>query len=207
MGRIIYFVAGKKNSAYINLTPRYACTNDCVFCDKKALEKSTGNELYLEKEPALEEVVAKINEHAASAKEFVFCGVGEPLLYLDNVLKITKHIKKEYGAKVRINTNGQAYLLYPKRDVVSLLEAAGVDTLSISLNATNESDYNRLHRPRKKGAFDALLRFIKDSNASGIETVVSFIEFAELNKKAALDFTRSLGLEDSQVRFREYLTR
>jgi len=205
MGLIIYFVAGRKDSAYINLTPRYACTNDCLFCDKKALEKSTENELYLDSAPSSEDVISDIRKKASGVKEFVFCGIGEPLLYLDKVLDITKHIKKEYGAKVRINTNGQAYLLYPKKDVIGLLERAGVDSLSISLNVTNESDYNQLHRPRRKGAFGALLRFIKDSNASKIETVVSFVELPELNKKAALEFTKSLGLKDSQVRFRKYL--
>jgi TatD family-associated radical SAM protein len=207
MGQIIYFVGSRKNNAYLNITPKYACTNDCVFCDKEVVQGSTGNDLYLEKEPTLEEVIAEMKNKVrkGEVKEFVFCGVGEPLLYLDKVIDITRHIKKEYSAKVRINTNGQAYLLYPKRDVIGQLERAGVDYLSISLNVTNETDYNRLHRPRRKGAFDALLKFIKDASASKIDTTVSFIEFPELDKDDVFRFTRKLGLKNEQVRFRPYL--
>ena len=208
MGQIIYFVGSRKNNAYINITPNYACTNDCVFCDKGLVQGSTGNNLYLEKEPSLDEVICEINEKIDKriVEEFVFCGVGEPLLYLDNVLKLTRYIKKEYDSSIRINTNGQAYLLYPKRNVVSELEKEGVDSLSISLNVTNEIDYDKLHRPKHHGAFEAVRNFIKDANASKIATMVSFIDFPELDKEDALVFTRKLGLNDNQVRFRRFIS-
>jgi TatD family-associated radical SAM protein len=141
-------------------------------------------------------------------EEFVFCGIGEPLMYLDKVLDITKHIKKEYHKPVRINTNGQAYLIYPKRKVVKELEESGVDSISISLNAFDSKGYNLLHKPKhKKGAFDSVLKFVKDCNASSIYTMVSFLEFPKLDKKKALEFTKSLGLKDEQVRFRPFITK
>jgi len=165
--------------------------------------------LFLEKEPSLDEVIkevyAKVDKK--QVEEFVFCGIGEPLLYLDKVIDITKHIKKGYHARVRVNTNGQAYLLYPKRNVIGLLEGAGVDALSISLNTTNESEYNKLHRPKHDEAFDALLRFIKGANKSKINTTVTLLEFPKLDKKEVFEFARSLGLRDEQVRFRLFLRR
>ncbi len=209
MGNIIYFVRGNKAKAYLNITPNYECTNDCVFCDKHLLEDRVVANLYLEKEPSLEEVIAEIKAkvNPKLVNEFVFCGIGEPLIYLDKVLDITRYIKKEYQKPVRINTNGQAYMLYPKKDVVKLLEQAGVDSVSISLNTTDDEAYRMLHRPKNKRAFSAILRFVKDCNSSTINTSVTFLEFPKLRKKEVFEFTRSLGLKDEQVRFRQFLIR
>jgi hypothetical protein len=40
-----------------------------------------------------------------------------------------------------------------------------------------------------------------------MQTYVSFLEFPKLKKSKALEFTRSLGLKDGQVRFREFLSK
>lgn len=210
MGDIVYFVRKSKKHAYLNITPNYACTNDCVFCDKHLLEGAVQSNLFLEKEPSLDEVIKEM--HAKIDKklieEFVFCGIGEPLLYLDKVLDITKHIKKEYHKPVRINTNGQAYLINPERNVVHELELAGVNSVSISLNTFDNKAYNVLHKPKyKKNAFDSVLKFVKDCNASKIYTTVSFLEFSKLNKQKVLGFAKSLGLKEEQVRFRPFITK
>jgi TatD family-associated radical SAM protein len=204
MGELIYFVRGDKHKAYLNITPNYACTNDCVFCDKHLLEEAIKSDLYLEKAPSLEEVIGELKEKVDKelVEEFVFCGIGEPLLCLDNVLSITKHIKKEYDEEVRINTNGQAYLIHPDKNVVLMLEMAGVDSVSISLNATDDREYKFLHRPKYVPVFRPILDFIKDCNNSSIYTTVTFLEFPKLNKQEVFELTRSLGLKDEQVRFR-----
>jgi len=209
MGEIVYFLRGDKSKAYLNITPNYECTNDCVFCDKHLLEERVHANLYLEKEPSLEEVIAEIKAKVNKIliNEFVFCGIGEPLIYLDKVLDITKYIKSEYKKPVRINTNGQAYVLYPKRNVVKLLEQAGVDSVSISLNTTNDKAYKMLHRPKHGQVFPELISFIKDCSSSNINTTATFLEFPKLNKKEVFEFTRSLGLRDEQVRFRQFLRR
>lgn len=209
VGEIVYFERGDKRHAYLNITPNYECTNDCVFCDKKLLEGKVGSNLFLEKSPSLDQVVRELKEKIdrSIVEEFVFCGIGEPLIYLDKVLDITRHIKKEYAKPVRINTNGQAYVLYPVRKVVRGLEKAGVDALSISLNVMDNESYKMLHRPKYPEAFEELIRFIKDCNASSIKTYVSFLEFPKLKKNKALEFTRSLGLKDEQVRFRKFLAK
>jgi len=210
MGEIVYYVHHDKRKAYLNITPNYECTNDCVFCDKHLLEGAVQSNLFLEKEPSLDEVIKEMHTKVDNkiVEEFIFCGIGEPLIYLDKVLEITKHIKKEYNKPVRINTNGQAYLINPERNVVHELELAGVNSISISVNALDSKAYNMLHKPKyKKDAFDSVLKFVKDCNASKIYTMVSFLEFSKLHKQAALEFARSLGLEEKQVRFRPIITK
>jgi cyclic pyranopterin phosphate synthase len=207
MGEIVYFVRGDRKNAYLNITPDYECTNDCVFCDKQLLEDKVAANLYLEKAPTLEEVISELKAKVDKSRveEFVFCGLGEPLIYLKQVVKITEYIKKEYQKPVRINTNGHAYALYPHIAVVRQLEKAGVDSVSISLNVTDPDSYRMLHRPKVKEAYAKLLSFIKDCNSSSMHTTVSFLEFPKLKKNKALEFTRSLGLKDSQVRFRPFI--
>jgi TatD family-associated radical SAM protein len=209
VGEIVYYERGDKKHAYLNITPSYECTNDCVFCDKQVLESKVGANLFLEKSPSLDQVIRELKEKIEPnvVEEFVFCGIGEPLIYLDKLLGITRHIKKEYGKPVRINTNGQAYVLYPARKVVRGLEKAGVDALSISLNVMDKESYQMLHRPKHPESFGQLIRFIKDCNASSMKTYVSFLEFPKLKKNKALEFTRSLGLKDEQVRFRKFLSK
>jgi len=138
-------------------------------------------------------------------EEFVFCGIGEPLLYLDKVLGITKHIKKEYHKPVRINTNGQAYLIYPNRNVADELEQSGVNSVSVSLNTLDSEAYKMLHKPRHMEAFDSVLKFVKDCNASKIYTMVSFLEFPKIIRQKVLEFAKSLGLKEEQVRFRPFI--
>jgi len=223
MGDIVYFVRGDKRNAYLNITPNYACTNDCVFCDKQVLESAVVANLRLEKEPSLDDVIRELHEKVDKniIKEFVFCGIGEPLLYLDKVLDITKHIKNEYGKEVRVNTNGQAYLIHPDKNVVLLLEQAGVDSVSVSINSIDEESYRFLHKPKHHGAFEKIIDFVKDCNQSSIYTTVTFLEFPKLDtskhelagpekqsfsdKKKVLEFTRKTGLRDEQVRFRRFL--
>jgi len=209
MGDIVYYVRGNKKKAYLNITPNYECTNDCVFCDKHMLEGAVQSNLYIEKVPSLEEVINELHEKVdrKEVEEFVFCGIGEPLIYLDKVIDIAKYIKKEYNKPVRINTNGQAYAIHPKKKekIISMLKEAGVDSVSVSLNVTNEKKYKMLHRPKHKDVFNKILAFVKDCNQSGINTTVTFLAFPKLNKKEIYEFTRKLGLKDEQVRFRPFI--
>jgi TatD family-associated radical SAM protein len=207
MGEIVYFLQGERKKAYLNITPNYECTNNCIFCDKQVLEESIGANLKLEKEPTLDEVMAELKEKVEnnSVQEFIFCGIGEPFIYLDKMLNITKHIKKEYDKSVRINTNGQAYVINPELNVVLMLQMASVDSVSVSINTMDEKTYNQMHRPKHQGVFNHVLEFVKDCNQSSIDTKVTFLEFPRLNKQEVYDFTRKLGLKDEQVRFRRYL--
>jgi len=55
------------------------------------------------------------------------------------------------GLHVRLDTNGRAARMYPGRDVVTELKTAGLDAVSVSLNAESEEKYNRLCKPVFEG--------------------------------------------------------
>lgn len=144
------------NALYLNLTNR--CSNNCSFCVRNHPE-GIGFDLWLRKEPSLEEIIEDI-KNPERYSEVVFCGYGEPLERLREVIEICKYLKRK-GVKTRINTNGQANLIW-KRNIVPELEGL-VDSISISLNAKNAGDYVKLCRPESgEAAYAAVLDFAKE---------------------------------------------
>jgi len=141
------------DALYINLTNR--CSNNCCFCVRNNPE-GFGFDLWLDKEPAVPEIIADM-ENPERYKEIVFCGYGEPLERPAEVVEICRYLKGK-DVRTRINTNGQANLIW-KRNVVP--ELAGlVDSISISLNAKNAEDYVRLCKPEYgEEAYKAVLDF------------------------------------------------
>jgi len=114
----------------------------------------------LDREPSSREVLAAAGDVLAY-DEVVFCGFGEPLLRWDVVREVALGLK-ERGARVRINTNGQARL-FLGRDI--LPEMAGVvDALSVSLNAQDASHYVTICRPDAgPSAYEAVKDFIREA--------------------------------------------
>lgn len=141
---------------YINLTNR--CSNNCCFCVRNHSD-GVGFDLWLEKEPSVEEIMADI-KNPEKYKEIVFCGYGEPLERLREVIEICRQLKKK-GIRIRINTNGQANLIW-KKNIVPELEGL-VDSISISLNAKNAEDYVKLCNPENgEAAYAAVLNFARE---------------------------------------------
>ena len=107
--------------------------------------------------------------------EIIFCGYGEPLLKLEELKQVAKYIKKNYpDTKTRINTNGHANYVY-KRDIVPELKGL-IDTISVSLNASNSEEYDKLSQPSFKGAYEEVKKFIKSCSDNGFETIASVVE-------------------------------
>lgn len=147
-----------ENGIYINLTNR--CTNDCSFCIRRNGDGAYGSgSLWLEKEPSAEEAFDAVNRlWFPQCEEFVFCGYGEPIMRLEVLLQVCALLKSRYDLPIRINTNGQAELIY-HCDVTPRF-AGLVDRVSVSLNTPNAEDYVALCKPvYGKEAFDAMLRF------------------------------------------------
>ena len=91
----------------------------------------------------------------------VFCGYGEPTERLDDLLKVAAYIKSKSSISIRINTNGLADFIWKERTAPKLKGL--IDTVSVSLNATNKEDYFRLVRPKfGMDSFDAMIQFTKD---------------------------------------------
>ena len=175
-----------KSGLYINLTNRCPCA--CTFCLRHKQDGVYGSDsLWLEREPELKEVITALEkEDLSQYQEVVFCGYGEPTERLDTLLEVAKYIRSKSDIKIRINTNGLCDLIWKKKCAPELKGL--IDTVSISLNATNEEDYNKVVRP-KFGiiSFRAMLEFAKDATVyvpQVVMTVVDQVTSPEEQEKA-----------------------
>lgn len=150
-----------KNGIYVNMTNRCPCA--CTFCLRQHGPSVYGSDpLWLEREPTVEEVCASLDGWDLTRyDEVVFCGYGEPTERLDDLLQVAAHIKSKGDIPIRINTNGLADLIHGERTAPKLKGL--IDTVSVSLNATNKEEYNKVVRPRFGiESYDAMLRFTRD---------------------------------------------
>jgi len=150
-----------RKGLYINMTNRCPCA--CTFCLRKNADGVYGSDpLWLEREPTVEEVCDAIGRFDLSAfEEIVFCGYGEPTERLDDLLAVAAYLKAHCDLPLRINTNGLADLIHGEPTAHKLKGL--IDTVSVSLNATNAEDYAAVVRPKFGiGSYDAMLRFTKD---------------------------------------------
>lgn len=164
-----------KNGIYVNMTNRCPCS--CTFCLRHNGEGIFGSgSLWLEREPSVKEVCDSIDTwNLENYTEVVFCGYGEPTERLDELLQVAAHIRKKSDIKIRINTNGLADLICGERTAPKLKGL--IDTVSISLNATNKEEYVRIVRPKfGMESYDAMLRFTKDCTAYVPNVVMTVVD-------------------------------
>ncbi len=150
-----------KRGIYINMTNRCPCA--CTFCLRQHGDSVYGSDpLWLDREPTVEEVCADLDKWDLSQyEEIVFCGYGEPTERLEDLLKVAAYIRSKSSIAIRINTNGLADLICGERTAPKL--EGLIDTVSVSLNATNAEEYQAVVRPRFGiGSYDAMLRFTAD---------------------------------------------
>ena len=185
-----------RNSLYLNITNR--CSNRCSFCAKFDDFTVKGHYLRLEHEPSFAEVMAAIGDHAGY-DEVVFCGYGEPLLRLDLIREVARELKKD-GMRIRINTDGQANLVYGRN---ILPELAGlVDCVSVSLNAPDAETYARLcNTPFGDGGFRGVCDFLREARKHIPQVVASAVTVPGLDVAAVRRVAEKLGVE---FREREY---
>ena len=170
---LLYFLDGKP---YINMTN--ACTNACVFCVRDQKEDVQGAKLWLDFDNTkAQDVINQIElnkDKILNSQEIVFCGYGEPLIRLNEVIEISKYLKENYpNLKIRVNTNGHANAIF-KRNVADEL-ALYIDDISISLNAENEENYNKISNPKIENAYEEVKRFIRACVEAKIKTTASVV--------------------------------
>ncbi|MDD3236909.1 MAG: TatD family nuclease-associated radical SAM protein [Candidatus Gastranaerophilales bacterium] len=198
---LVYTLDG---TIYINLTNM--CTNDCVFCIRAIKDDVVGANLFLKDEKiTTAQVIEQLKKFEKEmSTEIVFCGYGEPTLKLDVLKEVAQYIKDNYkNVKIRINTNGQANLVY-KRDIVPELKGL-IDKVSISLNGENEAVYNELSQPKNKNSYEAVKNFIKECVESGIDTTATIVtgyKHYNVDVQKCEEITKSLG---AKFRVREWL--
>ena len=141
--KIFYDLNG---ALYANITNKCPCA--CTFCIRKNDDTVGENDsLWLEHEPSLEEIKAAFDEVDKSAyDEVTFCGYGEPMERAEELIEVARYIKETSSLKIRVNTNGLVSLIHPTFDLYKMKGL--IDSVSISLNASNPDDYYMITRSR-----------------------------------------------------------
>lgn len=176
---------------YLNITNQ--CSASCVFCIRTICDGVYGYDLRLSKEPSEEKIIRKLESlNLTTYREVVFTGFGEPTCRFNIVISLTEWLHKR-GIPVRLDTNGHAALMYPGRDVVTELKAAGLDAVSVSLNAESEEKYNRLCRPIFKGSYQTLIDFTKKAVKAGVRTRMTVVGNQDIDIKECERIATGLG--------------
>ena len=170
MDKYFYFV---DNKPYLNITNK--CSNDCEFCIRNGRQTMDGQELWIKgNDPTPNDVLAQIPDGFDYRQEFVFCGFGEPTENYSTLIELAKELKNR-GAKVRLNTNGQSDLINGKPTAKEICQVC--DAISISLNDSNATDYQKLCQSRYgTKAFDAMLNFAKECGEYGAQVFMSVVD-------------------------------
>ena len=191
------------NILYLNITNR--CSNSCYFCLRRYKRGVSGFNLKLSTEPSVEQIIAELAERLQMRNwsELVFCGFGEPTERLDVLLEVTRWARAHYGRplKIRMDTNGLGYLLNAGRDVVGELKAAGVNKVSVSLNAGDRATYIEICHPEIAEAYEAVLDFIRKAQTQ-MEVEVSAVRLPEVDLSIVRKVAESLGVG---LKVRDYI--
>jgi TatD DNase family protein len=191
-GEIAYRI---RDSLYLNITNK--CTNKCGFCVKSRTSYVKGHNLRLEQEPTALQIIKAIKDPRDYA-EIVFCGIGEPLLRLDVVKKVSAWIKKN-GGRVRINTNGQGNLIHGKNILPELRGI--VDSISVSLDAEDAKKYEKTCKPSIKGAYEGVISFLKEAVKVIPEVKATVVKIPGINIEKCRTVAEEIGVE---LRVREF---
>ncbi len=198
--RSIYWL---DNTLYLNITNQ--CSNSCYFCLKRYKQGVGGFNLKLTHEPTVQEIITELAEvlQTRNWDGLVFCGFGEPTKRLDVLLEVARWVRQHYGRplQIRLDTNGHGYELNRGRDVAGELKAAGVDKVSVSINAGDKETYVEICKPTFPDAYEAVLDFIRKAKlVLAVEASAVRVPEVDLAKvKAVAD---SLGIK---FKVREYI--
>ncbi len=164
------------DALYLNVTSR--CTLACVFCPKirDGDFHLGGFDLRLARDPDADDVWAQaLRAGIADRTEVVFTGFGAPTIRLAVVLDLARRLAAAGVRRVRVDTDGLASLREGK-DVPPLLAAAGVNAVSVSLNAPDAETYARIcpsrfgarASPAVRSFIESCVRCIPDVAASAV---------------------------------------
>ena len=198
--RTVYWL---DNTLYLNITNQ--CSNSCYFSLKRYRRGVGGFNLKLNQEPSVAQITAELAEvlHMKSWSGLVFCGFGEPTQRLDVLLEVARWVKQHYGRplQIRVDTNGQGYVLNRGRDVIAELRAVGITKVSVSLNAGEKETYKEICKPTVPEAYEAILDFIcKAKLVLGIDVTAVRLPEVDLAKVQAV--ADGLGVN---LKVREYI--
>ena len=190
------------DALYLNLTS--ACTLACTFCPKIRDDDWVvgGFDLKLTRAPSADEVWAAAQGCGlAERSEVVFTGLGEPTRRLSVLLDVARRLREAGVERVRVDTDGLA-CLREGRHVVAELKDAGVNAMSVSLNAADAATYARVCPSRfGEEAWDACRAFIRECVEAGLDVSASCVALPGLSESACRVEAESLG---ARFRWRPY---
>ena len=187
-GTITYEAHG---NLYLNITNR--CSAGCTFCIRDITDGVYGYNLWLSREPTEEEIIRELESIDLSRyKEIVFTGFGEPTCRLETVLTITRWLH-DRNCRVRLDTNGHAKLMFPDMDVVAELKDAGMESVSVSLNAESRDKYDAICKPAFDKAYDSLLEFTREAVNAGLRTQMTVVNLPEIDIEACERIAKKIG--------------
>lgn len=197
---VLAYVLG--DALYLNLTS--ACTLQCTFCPKIRDGDFTvgGYDLRLATAPSAEEVWAAARAAGLEGRaEVVFTGFGEPTRRLEVLLALVRRLKAAGVRRVRLDTDGLASLR-EGRAVAPLLAAAGLDAVSVSLNAADAATYARIcPSPHGEAAWEAVRAFIREAAACIPDVAASAVAMPGLSEADCRREAEALG---ARFRWRPY---
>ena len=174
-----------KRSVYVNITND--CNCDCVFCLRSMKEMAKESSLWIEHDPSVEEILAELDRLPWEyVREVVCCGFGEPLIRLDTVLAVLRYVKERHpNVPTRVNTNGLGEL---EHGCTFAERFAGLlDTISISLNASNAERYLALTRSKFGiSSYEAMLTFAEHCKPYVPNVMLTVVEKVENEEEIAL---------------------
>ena len=174
-----------KRAVYVNITND--CNCDCVFCLRSMKEMARESSLWIEQDPSVEEIIAELDRLPWEyVREVVCCGFGEPLIRLDTVLAVLRHVKEHHSnVMTRVNTNGLGELEHGCEFAERF--AGLLDTVSISLNASNAERYLALTRSKFGiSSYEAMLTFAEHCKPYVPNVVLTVVEKVENEEEIAL---------------------
>jgi len=201
IGDVLYDYGG---GLYVNLTNRCPCR--CDFCIRNMVDSlGDADSLWLKREPSVEEVKQMLAEWGVGPglpskyDELVFCGYGEPMERLPEVLELCRYVKEHTGLRTRINTNGLSDLLHGRKTAADL--EGLVDAVSISLNAASAPKYGELCHPvYGMEAWPAILEFTRDVKKYVPDVTMSVV--GGTIPAADVEICRKIAEDDLRVKFR-----
>ena len=173
-----------KRAIYVNITN--SCNCDCVFCLRSMKEMAKESSLWVERDPSTEAILAELERLPwAYVGEIVCCGFGEPLMRLETVLDVLRYVKERHpDVPTRVNSNGLGEL---EHGCEFAERFKGIlDTISISLNASNAERYLALTRSKFGiGSYEAMLTFAEHCKHYIPHVVLTVVEKVENEEEIA----------------------
>ena len=206
MYTLVYSINNEKSpeTVYVNLTN--SCTNSCIFCLRNQKDDVCGSNMWHDGEYTLDDIIIQFKSYNPTPKEVVFCGYGEPFLRREMMKEFCKYLRKNFPEiKIRVNTNGHANAIY-KTNVAEEFKDL-IDAVSVSLNASSDSEYDEICKPKIQNAYDEVKKFIKACVAAGMDVstsvVTGFDKIHNIDVDKCEEISKELG---AKFRNREFIT-